>query len=218
MVNLLSLYWVFVYIYVALMFLPCPGWAQGGSQHLCLTAWLINMTWVPEMWKNSSKSSSLLISNCQSDCHHPFPSSLVFMKHCAPRERHLPERCQFYGDIVADLRWSWMQLEVLYLYKKGAFVSDSKHWHYMALSVEFQLLILYYREQNTWSAEGIKACWGHKRWALIWELGKPMETCAWCKPTQVRGSFSICFSRSWPKPRVIRWDIVLCLIKVQYCP
>jgi len=65
---------------------------------------------------------------------------------------------------------------------------------------------------------GSKCFLGSQKTNRVGELGKPVEACAWCKPMQVRGSYSICFSRSWPKPRVILWEIALCLVKVIVVP
>lgn len=164
------------------------------------------------MWKNNSKSSSLSISNCQADAitHFPAPSS--------SRGITLSSRakCQFYGDVVADLRWSWMQLQVLFLYKKDAFVSKSKHRHRTAISAEFCPLILYYREQNIWSAEGMKAGWGRKRQVMSGSLGDLRRHVPGAKPMQVRGSLFIYFSASWPKPCVntLRHSTVLGKITV----
>lgn len=176
-VNLLLLCWVFVYICVALVLLLFPVWAQRGSQHLCLTAWLINRNRVPEMWKNNRKSSSLLTSNCQSDCHRPFPSSLLSTRRCALCQGEVPILrgycCWSEMKLDATLSAVPLQERCLCVWKQTSTPRGSSS----GVSPVDPVL----SRAEYLICGGNKYLLGSQKMSRVWKLEKPPETCTWRK-------------------------------------
>lgn len=172
------------------------------------------MSQVPEIWENNSKNSSLLINSSQANSHCPFLSSAILTTHCTLSQDKKPILqgfCCWPGvKVAATLSAVSLQERCLCVWKK----TSALHGSFSGVSPVDLVL----------SGAEYLICGGNKgslrsqKTSCLCELGKPMETCAWCKiHSSQRETFHL-LQRVLAQTPCVMLRHTLCLVKAPRCP